>query len=175
MKKLTEQQIKEGNRLIAEFMEYKYYHKGVDIDYSDIGGLYERFEIFSKTPILVQEYPEDDQYYFASIPNPDFGKQKPKRWNPSIEFLDWGNLNEYKTELAYHNDFNALNEVSEKIKEMKHPIMLYQSHIQNTVEISSMADNYYIVRESSTILKPIEVLWLAIVNFIKIYNKKNAQ
>ena len=55
---------------------------------------------------------------------------------------------------------------------MKYPIMIYQSHIQNTVEIYDLDSNHYIIRESSTMLKPIELIWLAIVNFIKIYNKK---
>lgn len=174
MKKLTEQQIKEGNRLIAEFMGYIYYEPKVLIDNSDIGGLYESFEVFSKTPIKIDTWDDSDQIYFSKVPNPDYKNDNNPHWNSDIEFLDWDCINEFKTELVYHKDFNALNEVAEKIKEMKYPIMLYQSHIQNTVEISSMADNYYIVRESSTIFKPIEVLWLAIVNFIKINNKKNA-
>lgn len=118
MKKLTEQQVKEGNRLIAEFMGYIYYHKGVDIDFSECGGIYDRCEIFSKVPILVNEYPENDEYTFKEVPNPDFGKEKPDRWNPSIEFLDWGNLNEYKTELKYHNDWNKLMPVYIKIVEL---------------------------------------------------------
>ena len=76
MEKLTEIQIKEGNRKLAEFMGYTFYHKGVDIDTSDIGGIYERFEVFSKVPIMVDEYPEEDQYYFSDFPNPDFKNAK---------------------------------------------------------------------------------------------------
>lgn len=117
MEKLTEEQIKNGNRLIAEFMGYTYYHKGVDIDYSDIGGLYERFEVFSKVPILVDEYPEDDQYYFSRMPNPDYGNKNNPRWNPNLEKLEWNSINymEYKTDLKYYEDWNQLMPVYIKL------------------------------------------------------------
>lgn len=110
MKKITEQQIKDGNKLIAEFMGYIYYHKGVDIDYSDIGGLYERFEVFSKVPILVDEYPEENQYYFSRIPNPDFGNKNNPNWNPNLEKLEWNSVNyrDYKTDLKYYENWNQL-------------------------------------------------------------------
>lgn len=179
MKKLTEQQIKDGNRLIVEFMGYIYYHKGVDIDFSECGGIYDRCEIFSKVPILVNEYHENDEYTFKEVPNPDFKNKKNPKWNPDYETLSWATVNygEYKTHPAinYNEDYNRLNKVIEKIKEMKYPIMIYQSHIQNTCEIYDLKGEHYIVRESSTILTPIELVWLTVVNFIKIYNKKNAQ
>lgn len=179
MEKLTEQQIKDGNRLIAEFMGYIYYHKGVDIDFSECGGIYDRFEIFSKVPILVDEYPNEDQYYFSEIPNPDFGNKNNPKWNSDLEKLGWESLNfwNYKTRngINYHESFDTIEEVIEKIKELKYPIMIYQSHIQNTVEIYDLDSKHYIVRESSTILKPIEIIWLAVVKFIKIQNKKNGK
>lgn len=117
MEKLTEIQIKEGNRKLAEFMGYTFYHKGVDIDTSDIGGIYERFEVFSKVPIMVDEYPEEDQYYFSDFPNPDFKNANNPKWNSDYEFLSWSTLNyhDFKYGLRYHSDWNELREVIEHI------------------------------------------------------------
>ncbi len=175
MEKITEEQFKDGNRKIAEFMGYIHYHEGVDIDYSECGGCYEKYEVFSKTPILVDEYEDSTQCYFSDVPNPDFKNENNPRWNRDIEFLGWDNLNEYKTKLDYHTDLNQLQEVVDKIKEMKYPIMMYQSHVQNTAEIfgNAINDRHYIVRKSSTILKPIEIMWSAIVRFIDIQKKDN--
>ena len=66
---------------------------GVDIDDLDIGGLYERFEIFSKVSILVDEYPEEDQCYFKKLPNPDYKNTVNPRWNSYYESLGWEILN----------------------------------------------------------------------------------
>lgn len=74
--------------------------------------------------------------------------------------------------MCYHESWDWLMPVVDKIKEMKHPIYLYQSHIQSTVEIFEMKNDHYIVRESDTLSKPIEVLFRALVKFIKIYNKE---
>ena len=179
MKKLTEEQIKNGNKLIAEFMGYIYYEPRVLIDDSDIGGLYESKEVFSKTPIEIDTWEDSDQIYFSQVPNPDFGNKDNPKWNPDYKTLGWECVNffNYKTRegINYHESFDTIQSVIEKIKEMKYPIMIYQSHIQNTCEIYDLKGKHYIVRESSTILKPIELVWYALVNFIKIYNKKNAQ
>lgn len=116
---MTDKYIKEGNRMIAEFMGYTYYHPGVDIDTSDCGGIYERFEIFSKIPIEVDEYPESDQYYFKEIPNPDYKNENSTRWNSDFEFLGWDTINysEYIMDLKYHCDWNELMPVCKKIDE----------------------------------------------------------
>lgn len=178
MKKLTEQQIKDGNKLIAEFMGYIYYEPRVLIDDSDIGGLYESKEVFSKTPIEIDTWEDSDQIYFSQVPNPDFLNKDNPKWNPDYKTLGWECVNffNYKTRegINYHESFDTIQSVIEKIKEMKYPIMIYQSHIQNTCEIYDLKGEHYIVRESSTILTPIELVWLTVVNFIKIYNKKNA-
>ncbi len=173
MKKITEEQFKSGNRKIAEFMGYIHYHKGVDIDYSDCGGCYDKYEVFSKTPILVDEYEDSTQCYFSDVPNPDFKNENNPQWNSDYETLSWATLNEYKTELNYHADWNQLQEVVDKIKGMEYPIMMYQSHVQNTAEIFSneQNDRHYVVRKSSTILKPIEIMWSAIVRFCDIQKK----
>ena len=106
--KLTPKEIKEGNALIAKAIGYTHYHKGVLMKDEYKG--YEFKEIFSKIPIEVDEYPEDEQCYFKDFPNPDFGKERGERWNPGYEFLDWGILHssEYIYDLKYHLDWNEL-------------------------------------------------------------------
>ena len=81
---------KKTNKLIAEFMGYIYYHSGVDIDNSDCGGIYEKTEVFSKVPILVNDY--DECVYFKDVPNPDYRKVN-TMWNNDIEFISWSTLN----------------------------------------------------------------------------------
>ncbi len=110
-----------GNRLIAEFLGYKYYHAGIDIDYSDCGGIYDRKEIFSKVPIISQDFPENDQYYFAELPNPDYKSDKPvTTWNTHIETISWSTINSGKwiTDLDYHSDWNSLMKVVEAIESL---------------------------------------------------------
>ena len=111
----------ENNKLIAEFMGYKYYHPGVDIDDSDCGGIYTRKEIFSKIPIEVEEFPEVDQYYFKDIQNPDYKKENPSRWRNDIEFLEWGTINhgKYITKIDCDSSWDSLMEVVEKIESIK--------------------------------------------------------
>lgn len=83
-----------------------------------------------------------------------------------------GKPNWYSTEPKYNESWDWIMPVVDKIKELKHPIYLYQSHIQSTVEIFEMKNDHYIIRESDTLSKPIEVLFRALVNFIEIYNKE---
>ena len=107
---MTKKEIKEGNKLIAAFLGYKYYHKGVDIDESECGGIYTRKEIFSKVPILVDEYKKENQYYFSNLPNPDYKKKNPKKWSSDLEFLSWSTLNSenYITDLKYNLSWDEL-------------------------------------------------------------------
>jgi len=108
--------IKENNRKIADFMGYEHYHSGIDIDDGTVGGIYNRFEIFSKTPILAEEYPEDDQYYFASVPNPDYG-EKGKTWRHDLKTLSWASLNEFIYDVKYHEKWGWLMPVAKKIND----------------------------------------------------------
>jgi hypothetical protein len=79
---------------------------------------------------------------------------------------------EHSMELQFNKSWDWIMPVVDKIKELKHPIYLYQSHVQSTVEIFEMKNDHYIIRESDTISKPIEVLFRAVVQFIKFYNKE---
>lgn len=114
---------KYGNRKIAYYMGYVYYHPGVDIDVAECYGCdYQRFEIFSRIPILVSEYPDDDQYYFAELPNPDYQKEKPVEWGRDLKTIGWNTLNygEYIRDLKYHSDWNQLMPVCKKIIDSYH-------------------------------------------------------
>lgn len=104
--KLTPKEIKEGNALIANAIGYTHYHKGVLIE-EEYGG-YEFKEVFSKIPIEVNEYPEDEQCYFKELPNPDYGNEKSERFNHNFEKLDWDIIHreEFVTDPKYHLDWN---------------------------------------------------------------------
>lgn len=51
----------EDDKIIAYFDGYIHYHKGVDIDMVDCGGIYKKMEVFSRVPIDVEDY--KDQVY----------------------------------------------------------------------------------------------------------------
>ena len=114
---MTKEEIKAGNKLIAEYMGYKYHHPGIDIDESDCGGIYTRREIFSKIPIESQDFPEQDQYYFKDVKNPDYGNENPKRWRSDWEFLSWSSIynDQYIADPTYDSDWNELMPVCKKI------------------------------------------------------------
>lgn len=85
-------------------------------------------------------------------------------------YIDWVDIgiNWYNP----HQDWNLLMKVVDKIKELKYPIYIYQSHIQNTVEIFQLSNNKsYLIRESSTKLEPIKLLYNAVVEFVEYYNE----
>jgi len=89
------------------------------------------------------------------------------------KYFKYGIFKAYnESEFKYHESYEWLMPVVERIKELKHPVNFYQSLIQNTVEIYSMVDRHYIVRVSDTIEKPITILWLAVVEFIEWFNKQ---
>ena len=74
--------------------------------------------------------------------------------------------------LPFHRSWNDIMLVVDKIKKMKYPISMYNSHVQNTVHIFDLKGDHYIIRESDTIAEPIVVLWKAITQFIEIYNSE---
>lgn len=119
---------KENNHKIAKFMGYIYHHKGIDIDFSDCGGIYDRKEIFSKIPIISEDYPDSDQHYFADIPNPDYNKPETEEsvWNPDLKTISWASLNneQYIYDLKYDSSWNELMPVLEKIENMGHKTII---------------------------------------------------
>lgn len=106
-----DKEIVEGNKLIAEFMGYKYFEANV---HDDGGGRMDN--VYSKVPILVEVY--DECKYFGSLPNPDFKKEKPEKWNPEFGLLGWRTLNwseHIYGVLKYHTSWDWLMPVVEKI------------------------------------------------------------
>lgn len=80
------------------------------------------------------------------------------------------------TKALYHISWDWIMPVIEKIKELKHPVYIYESHIQNTVEIFRLNDSSsYIIRKSSTKEKPIDLVWSAVVEFIEWYNENKSK
>lgn len=163
MIKLTQE---EGNAIIAKFMGYEYYEPGVLVDYSDCGGIYDSVNVYSKTPILVDDY-GDGQKYFADVPNPDYKNNNNPKWNRDLETLSWATLNEYITELKYHDSWDwlmpAIKKSCDEISALGfnsrgdwHPEHGYVSKI-------------YVMRLNSSI----EEAWYEVVNYILKKNRKN--
>lgn len=77
------------------------------------------------------------------------------------------------TRLYYHSSWDWLMPVIQKIAELKYPISLYFSHIQNTTSIHRVNNPYYLVRKSETrrTTPAIEVAYKAVIEFIDEYNK----
>jgi hypothetical protein len=180
---MTQQEIKEGNILIAEFMGYKYYHPHVDVDYSDCGGIWDRVEVFSKVPIEVNEYPEDNQYYFKKLPNPDYKSTQPKHWRNDLDEIPWDSLNSdnYITELKYDSDWNELIPVVEKIESIfdEHHgyfVVYINSNsctIQGTHLRTDKVDMKNPVYFNECISNnKLESTWITVYKFIKCYNNK---
>ncbi len=114
---MTEEQIKLGNKAIAEFMGYVYFERGVHMDVGDYYKDWQDVDVYSKVPIEVDDYPKDEQKYFKDLPNPDFGNKDSKRWRSDLEKLSWATLNwdNYITDLKYHESWDWLMSVCKKI------------------------------------------------------------
>jgi len=153
---------KENNRKIAEFMGYEHYHQGIDIDDGTVGGIYDRFEIFSKTPILAEEYPEDDQYYFASVPNPDYLKPGKTKWRTDLKSLSWASLNEYIYDVKYHKRWGWLMPVANKINE----VMVDYTEPHKHSDIFKAHDEL----ECELMNVDFEAIYKTIIKFIDAYN-----
>ena len=155
-----------GNRLIAEFMGYTYFHKGIDMDWSDIGGMHERKEVFSKVPILTNEFPDDDQYYFASLPNPDFLKEGKTQWRNDLKELDWDTLNResFLVDLDYDSNWNSLMPVISKCYTLPPP---------NNNEGWSKADRIqYRIPEYDIFGDNITNVFRQVIRFLEWYNQE---
>ena len=105
------------NKLIAEFMGYIYFKEKVNVENE---WSWDILDVYSKIPIETYYIPEYDETYFAMLPNPDYGKENPITWNPDIKHLSWESLNhgEYLTNLKYHESWDWLMPVVEKIESL---------------------------------------------------------
>lgn len=141
-----EQQILEGNKLIAEFLGFKF-HKKLDIDFSDCGGIYDRTDVWSKVEILSEDYPESDQFYISD------------EWKPAIGDVMYG-------ELKYHENWSELMPVVEKIE-----LEGYVVNIKGiSVSISKILEEEALFQlVCGDLSKKIELVFSVIVEFIKWY------
>jgi len=158
---------KEGNKLIAEFMGYKYFEPDVLIDFSDCGGIYDAIDVYSKVPIQVNDY-GDGGKYFKRLPNPDYKNENSPKWNPDIEELDWDTLNhrEYIYDLKYHYYWDELMPVIKKCWESKSPTdgTPFGFHKSDRIE-SRINPNLFFGNR-------IEDAYNEVVGFIEWYNKE---
>lgn len=149
--------IKDSNKLIAEFMGYPHYKK-VLIDFSDCGGIYDWTDVYSKVPIKVNDYPEDEQCYLED----SFLKENYVNlmYNPK-----------------YHDSYDWLMPVVEKIETIAHPDSKFP--IEFTVDGKYAASfnecgfgdypTSFIREYGNTRL---EAVYKSIIQFIKWYNGK---
>lgn len=153
----------ESNKLIARFMGYKYYHPGVDIDYSECGGIYTRHEVFSKVPIEVDEF--EHECHFKSVPKSiNYNNSKNvKDWAIS-EYVDWNRLNydNYKidADLDYKNSWNLLMPVGEKIKNL---------YDKKNWHLNEEMDNLYTVFKYALHSFNIQFFYKSIITILKRY------
>jgi hypothetical protein len=133
------------NELIAEFMGY-IYHEIADIDDSDCGGLYTRKDVYSRIPVLMDKYPNDDQFYLSDewiVPNVDTYIVGP---------------------LKYDTSWNWLNPVIQKIDNMWDSVA-----DQEDVEVGEAYGRVIML----SITVSIDVAYKAVVEFIKWYNQQH--
>ena len=168
---MTQEEI-EGNKLIAEFMGYKYFESNVCND----AGM---DDVYSKLPIEVFT-DEDNCKWFADLPNPDYQIcKKNNKWNPALKNLSWATLNfsQYmQGQLKYNSSWDWLMPVVEKIeKETDAVFQIYKRAVVCIYDYNkwqldeSLIDlrKQYNIRENTKI----EAVWLAVVEFIKWYNQ----
>lgn len=109
---MSENQIKIINAWIAHYMGYTYFEPNVIIEED---GFHTVADVFSKVPIDIVVH--DGDKYFAQVPNPDYGSNKPMLWNSNIEKLYWSTINHmyYTVALNYHSSWDALMSVIDAI------------------------------------------------------------
>lgn len=151
-------------------MGYKF-HERVDIDDSTCGGIYNRTDVYSKEPILVDRYPDHDQYYlndnWQPPPGTIYGKLK---YDSSFEWLH--KVIERIESLGYHTVISYRRGGEGNYHEM---LILEDNHIVAETlyraldEEESIAITWIKEAEKKTKL---EAVYRAVVNFIKYYNLK---
>ena len=98
-----EELIEKGNKIIAEFDGYIFYHPGIDFTNIENGDVMFRKEIFSKIPIDSNDDSEKDEYYFDNM------------WG-------WKNEDEYIYDLKYHLSYDLLIPICKKIYKLGYDI-----------------------------------------------------
>ncbi len=153
-------------------MGYIYYHKGIDTEGE--WGERRRLEIFSKVPIMSDDYDDDDQYEFSELPNPDYGKSSDQnpRWNTSYQTIGWNCINsdQYITELRYDRDWNELMGVVEKISTLTFEVHICNWKTEIFSENYPYTDVHFAGVDKTGKTKMIDLCYQTIVEFIEWYN-----
>lgn len=172
---MAEITIEKQNDLIRKFMGF-IHHEVVDIDFSDCGGLYTKTDVYCKDFIPIEKYPYDDQSYLK------------EDWVVEVGSVIYGKL-------KYHESMDWLLPVITKIESFGycnsikyrqsgdsffHDMVFYDKDINNLIVAETYApgvdEEHHIsiawVDEAEKKTK-LEVVYRAVVNFIKYYNHKN--
>lgn len=72
-------------------------------------------------------------------------------------------------DIVYHKSWNALQQIIDKIKSLKYIVVINQSSTVNSCSIHAGEGDRYIVRKSD-VAPAIDVVWSALVEFVKKYN-----
>lgn len=181
---MTDEEKKFGNRLIAEFMGYPYYHHGVTIDVGEYWKDFQSVEIFSKVPIETVD--DSDECYFKEIPNPNYKNSDDPYDKYHGKMIRWDRLNcdNYIYDLKYDWDWNHLMDVVEKIESVQLPLpSMIPCGVTIRKNICSINDGSW---NSSTIIDIYDgnhgdkyskksSTWTACVEFIKWHNEQKVK
>lgn len=155
---MTNTEIVEGNKLIAEFMGFVYCEENVHDNYEP-----RMDNVYSKVPIEIFE--DEGLKFFKELPNPDFKKEKPEKWNPEFGLLNWQTLNHGQFMygvLEYHSSWSWLMPVVERIGNIPPNRFVIDNN-----ECKIIGDTKIKVFNASKILSVYE----CVIKFIKWYNQ----
>lgn len=171
------QKINDGIKTIAEYMGYVYFERNVLLDNSEIGGIYEKVDIYSKVPIETYA-PEDElEKYFKLIPNPDYLNYENPKWNPEIKHLCWGTVNcgQYLINPKYNESWDLLMPVFKKLmKDLKETSGLHK-HFLSVATINLHYDSKETIKRIFGAIEHLEIsdVFERIVEAIKEFNLLN--
>lgn len=159
---MTQEEISIGNKLIAEYMGYKYSYEAHE-DFSDIGGLYSDVVYYSKEP-LEFEFMHDDGR----------GECVKNRWNDDgcpkdiiTTVIGGYGMMDYDNNLKYHESWDWLIPVVHKCCEELRSLGFDKRGTWDPK--LGYVSEIYVMRLDN----PIDKVWSEVVNHIKRYSKKN--
>lgn len=159
--KMEWEKIKEGNKLIAEFMGYIYTYEAHE-DFSDIGGLYSDVIYYSKEP-LEFEFIHDDGRGEGVKNIYEAGKFK----DMITTVVGGYGMMDYDNSLKYHESWDWLMPVVHKCCDN---LRLLGFDKRGTWDPKlGYVSEIYVMRLDN----PIDKVWLEVVKHIKRYSKKN--
>lgn len=145
---LSKKEITDGNDLMRIFMGY-IHHKQVLVDFSDCGGIYDKTDIYSKVPILCDEYDDDDTQIYL----------KDNWWNANSRMFFYKlDIND----LSYNTSWDWLMPVAKKCSDL---INLVSDDESEYLFVHAYSINKNLLEMNIT------NLWRAVVAYIQKYNE----